>query len=103
VVHRLRRASHVFDRISGIVLVIAGAFIVFYWTLVLSSGDNALSNNALTVWVEGLQADVTELIGKAPLWVWVPVLVIPIAVAAAYALRDDAGNGSDRPLEDSTV
>jgi len=103
VVHRLRRASHVFDRISGIVLVIAGAFIVFYWTLVLSSGDNALSNNALTVWVEGLQADVTELIGKAPLWVWVPVLVIPIAVAAAYALRDDAGNGSDRPVEDSTV
>lgn len=87
-VHRLRRASHLFDRISGSILVVAGAFIVFYWTLVLSAGDNALSNNPLTVWVEGLQTDLTGLIGKVPLWVWVPVLGVPILIAARYALRD---------------
>lgn len=87
-VHRLRRASQLFDRISGSILVVAGAFIVFYWTLVLSAGDNALSNNPLTVWVEGLQADLTGLIGKVPLWVWVPALGVPILIAARYALRD---------------
>lgn len=101
VVHRLRRASHIFDRVSGVVLVIAGAFIVFYWTLVLSSGENALSNNALTVWVEGLQADLTDLIGKLPLWLWVPLLGVPIVAAATYALSDKPG--SDRTLENSTA
>jgi hypothetical protein len=101
VVHRLRKASHIFDRVSGVVLVVAGAFIVFYWTLILSSGENALSNNALTIWVEGLQADLTELIGKVPLWLWVPALGIPIALALAYALRDTTP--SDRHLEKSTV
>jgi cytochrome c biogenesis protein CcdA len=101
VVHRLRRASHIFDRVSGVVLVIAGAFIVFYWTLVLSSGDNALSNNALTVWVEGLQADLTDLIGKLPLWLWVPLLGIPILAAVGYAVRDKPD--SDRTLENSAA
>ena len=97
-VHRLRRASAVFDRVSGAVLVLAGAFIVFYWTLVLSSGDNALSNNAVTVWAEGLQADLTDLIGRVPLWLWIPALGIPVAAALAYALR---GRPADQPLEES--
>jgi len=101
VVHRLRRASHIFDRVSGIVLVVAGAFIVFYWTLVLSSGDNALSNNPLTVWVESVQSSLTDLIGKVPLWLWVPVLATPIAVAVAYALRDRPA--SERPLEETSA
>ena len=101
VVHRMRRASHIFDRVSGVVLVLAGAFIVFYWTLVLSSGDNALSNNTLTVWAEGLQADLTDLIGKLPLWLWIPLLGIPIVAAAAYALRDKPP--SKRDLEHSSA
>ena len=101
VVHRLRRASHIFDRVSGVVLVAAGAFIIFYWTLVLSSGDNALSNNALTVWVEGVQSSLTDLIGKVPLWLWIPSLIIPIGVALAYALRDP--RPTPRELENSTA
>ena len=80
-------------------LVVAGAFIVFYWTLVINSGENALSNNALTVWAEGLQSDLTDLIGKLPLWLWIPVLLIPLAGAGVYAVRDQS-----RPvLEDSTA
>lgn len=101
-VHRLRRASAVFDRASGVVLVLAGAFIVFYWTLVLSSGDNALSNNALTTWVEGLQADLTDLIGRLPLWSWVPVLGVPVALAVVYALRGDRAWKTPRDLEGTT-
>ena len=101
VVHRLRRASHIFDRVSGVVLVVAGAFIVFYWTLVLSSGDNALSNNGLTVWVESLQSSLTDLIGIVPLWLWIPVLATPIALATAYALRDKTP--AERQLEESSA
>jgi cytochrome c biogenesis protein CcdA len=98
-VHRLRRASHIFDRLSGSILVIAGAFIVFYWALVLSSGDNALSNNPLTIWVEGVQADLTGLIGAVPLWVWVPVLGAPVLIAARYALSEP----SPAAMEESGV
>ena len=99
VVHRLRRASRVFDRVSGVVLVLAGAFIVFYWTLVINSGEDALSNNSLAVWVEGLQSDLTELIGAVPLWLWIPILVVPLAGATTYALR-----GRERDvLEESTA
>ena len=101
IVHHLRRASHIFDRVSGIVLVAAGSFIVFYWTLVLSSGDNALSNNRLTVWVEGVQSSLTELIGIVPLWLWIPGLATPIAFAVAYARRDRGG--AERPLEESSA
>jgi cytochrome c biogenesis protein CcdA len=101
IVHHLRRASRIFDRVSGIVLVAAGSFIVFYWTLVLSSGDNALSNNRLTVWVEGVQSSLTELIGIVPLWLWIPGLATPIAFAVAYARRDDGG--AERPLEESSA
>lgn len=97
IVHRLRRASRVVDRVSGVVLVIAGAFIVFYWTLVITSGENALASNPLTVWVEGLQSDLTELIGAVPLWLWIPVLLVPLAAAASYALRDP----DDRVIEES--
>ena len=93
-VHRLRRASAVFDKVSGVVLIVAGAFIVFYWTLVLSSGENALSNNALTVWVEELQADLTDLIARVPLWLWVPLLGGPVVAAAAFALRARPRSGT---------
>ena len=63
-------------------------------------GDNALANNSLTVWVEGLQSDLTELIGRVPPWLWVPVLAAPIAVAGAFALRD---RPAERELEESSV
>lgn len=96
-VHRLRRASALFERISGVVLVAAGAFIVFYWTLVLSSGENALSRNALTVWVEGVQADITSLIGRVPLWVWIPALGLPVAAGLFYAVRGE-GAAEESPI-----
>ena len=79
--------------------LVAGAFIVFYWTLVINSGEDALSNNSLAVWVEGLQSDLTELIGAVPLWLWIPILVVPLAGATTYALR-----GRERDvLEESTA
>lgn len=87
VVSRLRRASHGFNRTAGAVLVLAGAFIVFYWTLILAGGDNALATNPLTTWVEGLQSDLTDLIGTVPLWVWLPTLGFPILAAVMVALR----------------
>jgi cytochrome c biogenesis protein CcdA len=108
IVHRLRQASRVFNKVSGAILVLAGTFVVFYWSLLLVNGDDALSDNALTVWVEGLQSDLTEQFFKVPKLLWIPILGIPIAGALFYALRGDSnGNGrpptSQRKLEETTA
>lgn len=106
VVHRLRQASHVFNKVSGAVLVLAGAFIVFYWTLLLANGDDALSENALTVWVESVQSDLTDFIGSLPIGLWIAILGIPIVVGLIYALRgEDKGDPpvEGRALEESAA
>ncbi|MBT8202901.1 MAG: cytochrome c biogenesis protein CcdA [Acidimicrobiia bacterium] len=98
VVSRLRRASHGFNRAAGVVLILAGAFIVFYWTLILAGGDNALATNSLTTWVEGLQSDLTDLIGAVPLWAWLPALGTPIIAAVVFALRPTREGQSNRTV-----
>ncbi len=108
IVHRLRQASRVFNKVSGVILVLAGTFVVFYWSLLLASGDDALSDNALTVWVEGLQSDLTAQFSKVPELLWIPILGIPIFAALLYALRGGSnGNGSpaapQKQPEGSTV
>ena len=107
IVHRLRQASRVFNKVSGVILVLAGTFVVFYWSLLLVNGDDALSDNALTVWVEGLQSDLTDQFAKVPELLWIPILGIPIAAALIYALRGGSGNGRpptpQQQLEETTV
>ena len=107
IVHRLRQASRVFNKVSGVILVFAGTFVVFYWSLLLVNGDDALSDNALTVWVEGLQSDLTDQFAKVPELLWIPILGIPIAAALIYALRGGSGNGRpptpQQQLEETTV
>lgn len=95
VIHHLRRASHRFNQISGAVLVLAGAFIVFYWSLVIINGDNALVDNPLTVWVENLQTTIVGWIGRVPSAGWALGLGVLILAAVAYAFRADPAESSD--------
>ena len=81
-VRNLRRASQYVNTISGIVLVLAGAFIVFYWTLILANGDTALTENFLSRAVESLSADLQGWIGERP-WIAI-VLAAPIVAALFY-------------------
>ncbi len=103
VLHRLRQASRVFNTISGAVLVLAGAFVIFYWSLVRINGDDALTENSLTVWVEGLQSDLTEQFYRVPELLWIPILGIPIAVALFYALRGNGGSPPPQQLEETAI
>jgi cytochrome c biogenesis protein CcdA len=97
VVHRLRQASRRFNQIAGLVLVMAGAFIVFYWSLILSSGDNALTGNPLTVWVEEAQSQLVDWIGLIPAGIWIVILGIPLVGAFIYATRDPAEQREPSP------
>lgn len=96
VIHHLRRASHRFNQVSGVVLVLAGAFIVFYWSLVIINGDNALADNPLTVWVESLQTTIVGWIGRVPSLAWAGMLGALIIAALAYAFSGERADRSDQ-------
>ncbi len=79
-----RRVSQRANTIAGALMVVAGAFIVFYWTLVLRLGPEALANNPITLRVEEISADLTGIIGDNPL-IWLTVLGVLVGGAWLYA------------------
>ncbi len=74
----LRRSGRYVNRVAGVVLILAGAYIVWFWTTNLNRGP--LRTSDPVAFVEGLSSQVTELIGGAPL---VTGLVAGGIVAAA--------------------
>ena len=85
-IRRLRGSSRWVNRLSGAILVLAGSFVVFYWSVVLFSGAENLNNFGVTRLVETTSAWATDLIGSypAPLAVAVGVVVI---IALAWGRR----------------
>ncbi len=97
IVTRLRGSARYINRISGAVLVLAGAYIVWFWGTALTSGAGALNNSGAFRFFETLSQRATELFGENAL-LWGVVLGGLIAATATYAfLRDrfSAGGGSD--------
>ena len=56
IVRLVRSSARYVNRVSGVVLVGAGLFIVWYWVTVLSSGSIALADNGLVRWIGVLWA-----------------------------------------------
>ena len=83
-VKRLRSASQHVNRISGIVLIFAGGFIVWYWATVLLSGADALGTNSLIRWIDNLSSTLTSTVAGHPL-VTLLVLVALIGAGSVYA------------------
>jgi cytochrome c-type biogenesis protein len=63
-VTRLRRGSAHVNRIAGGILVLAGGYIIFFWTATLSSDVG--SQPAAIQWVEQLSSRATNLVADAP-------------------------------------
>lgn len=82
-VRKVRSASKAVSTISGIVLIGAGLFIVWYWLTILSSGATALTGPA--IWTERLSAAATTFIAANP-WI-VAVFLIAVVAAAGLALK----------------
>jgi cytochrome c-type biogenesis protein len=91
-VGRVRSMARYTTRLAGGLLVLAGAYIAFYWATVLvpQQGD-ARAGGALVTGVEALSSRLTTAIGTRPLLPGLVLLAV-IAIAAAYARR-----GRDRP------
>ncbi len=101
-VTRLRAASQHVNRIAGVILVLAGAYIIFFWATTLA-GDG-LSQPAAVQWVEQLSSRATNAVAGAPgtvAAIAVGVLLAALAgawLAARRSDRDASAPGTpDRP------
>ncbi len=61
-VRLIRGASRWMPVVSGLVLVSAGGFIVWYWATVLASGSLALADVAVVRWIDTLSASVASFV-----------------------------------------
>ncbi|MBW3662755.1 MAG: cytochrome c biogenesis CcdA family protein [Actinobacteria bacterium] len=82
-VQRLRRSARYVNRVSGAILLLAGAYIVWFWIANLS--DPLAASGPITL-VETWSSRVTELIGDRPL-LWGGALGALAALALLYTLR----------------
>ncbi len=77
-VRRLRSASRAVSTISGIVLIGAGLFIVWYWVTILSFGATALGTSGPAAWVERASSASITFISNNP-------AVVAVGLAAIVA------------------
>ncbi len=96
-VKKLRGTAPYINKISGLVMILAGGFIVWYWATILRSGAAALGDNGLVRYVDRLSATLTTIISDHPLTAAVVVLtIILIPIALLRARHRSAGTVADR-------
>lgn len=89
IVRLVRSPARYVDKVSGVVLVGAGLFIVWYWVTVLSSGSLALADSGVVRWVDGLSSTLTSFVREHPFAVAATlVLVVAAAVLSLRTTRD---------------
>ncbi len=78
IIERVRLIGRRIDLISGWVMLLAGAFIVWYWATELSVGALALGSNPIVRWIEETSASITGFVGRhvTAVAIGVPVLVV---------------------------
>lgn len=91
---RIRPLASKLDAVSGWIMTLAGAFIVWYWATVLSAGAATLGESSLVRTIDRVSAMATNLVGENPI---ASALVVGGLVAAFAATR----RTEDRSAEDS--
>jgi cytochrome c-type biogenesis protein len=77
IVARLRSFSRHLDKVSGVVMVVAGAFISWYWATVLSGDGVALGTTGVVRWIDEASATVTGFLGRNA----IPVAMVVVGAA----------------------
>ncbi|MEA2010021.1 MAG: cytochrome c biogenesis CcdA family protein [Actinomycetota bacterium] len=101
---RLRGSARYITRVSGAILVAAGVYIVWFWTVSLRSGAQALGDNVSFQFIEHLSQTVQNAIASAPL-LWgfgfvAIVVVAVIVVVLAQRTRQPSGEHAMMSLDD---
>jgi cytochrome c-type biogenesis protein len=87
-VARIRPLMSRINTISGVIMIGAGAFIVWYWATVLSAGAVALAGNPLVEWIERTSATIAGVVADHPLAVAVgTAFVVALGIAALRSMK----------------
>jgi cytochrome c biogenesis protein CcdA len=95
IVQKIRPLAAHLGTISGWILILAGAFIVWYWATVLAAGATALNANPIVGVVDRLTAGITGLVSANPLAALV-VLVLAGVIASWSIRRKRISASADR-------
>jgi cytochrome c-type biogenesis protein len=91
-VERLRTSGRFINRISGVVLVLAGGWIVWFWTTAIRSGASALGASSSLAFVENLSQSALNFVSDNTLLVTLAFVGV-ITAAVIGVLRGSEGNG----------
>lgn len=79
ILKRIRKMAPHLSKVSGAVLVMAGAFIVWYWATILSSGAVALSDSTSVRFIDELSATLTNFVADRT-WLVAGVALVIVSV-----------------------
>ena len=94
-VGRIRSSVQYINKIAGVVLVIAGAYIIWFWTTDLTSGANQLGRSqGVTRFVDTLSQNATEFLGNniALIGIVLGGLIVG-TIAYVFLSKGDGGTG----------
>lgn len=94
---RLRGSARYITRISGAILVVAGVYIVWFWTVSLRSGAQALGDNGSFQFIENLSQTVQNTIASAPLLWGLGFVGVVVAAAVVVLAAQRTGRSSAEP------
>ena len=82
--HVLRRAMQWVDRLAGVFLILAGAYLVYYWTFNLRfESTGSLDGGGLAAWMEDQSATASTWISDRP---WTLGIVFALLAGGAVAV-----------------
>lgn len=95
----LRGSARYISRVSGVILIAAGVYIVWFWTVSLRSGAQALGDSGPFRFIENLSQTAQNAIASAPLlWGSVFVGIVVVAVIVVFATHR-----TPRPLSEPVL
>jgi cytochrome c biogenesis protein CcdA len=87
-VRRLRRAVRLVQRLSGGLLIAAGAYIIYFWAYTLATGGTGRTGSAPITFVDRISARVTNLVGESGLGFGLMLLAVVLGALAWRLLQD---------------
>lgn len=86
-VARLRRGSAAVNRIAGVILVLAGGYIVYFWAVTLRTGGQPRSG--LVTWVENLSSRAVNVVASSaiPIGAVAGLIAVIVVVASLAGVR----------------
>ena len=93
----MRSASARLETIAGWVMIVAGAFVVWYWATVLASGASGLGSNPFTRTIDELTAHVAGIVAANPILSGLFLVVVGLVIWSRAG--DGGGTRSRRHAE----